>query len=141
MYQWSASNVQERLMFFAILWKLCSKYLPKQSPMFVNIPSGIIEDSVKPEASAALEHEGNIINISTINFQCNNLIYIYKKVSGQIDGGEEYQALTDREERDLERLLSQSNNALSNAEKFMEQLSKDLSLLDGVCLNKNIQNS
>ena len=49
--------------------------------MFVNIPSGIIEDSVKPEASAALEHEGNITNISTINFQCNNLIYIYKKQS------------------------------------------------------------
>jgi hypothetical protein len=52
-----------------------------------------------------------------------------------MDGGigeEDYQALTDREEKDLERLLSQSNNALSNAEKFMEQLSKDLSLLDGV---------
>lgn len=46
--------------------------------------------------------------------------------------GEDYQALTDREEKDLERLLSQSNNALSNAEKFMEQLAKDLSLLDGV---------
>jgi hypothetical protein len=52
-----------------------------------------------------------------------------------MDGGigeEDYQALTDREEKDLERLLTQSNNALSNAEKFMEQLSKDLSLLDGV---------
>lgn len=52
-----------------------------------------------------------------------------------MDGGigeEDYQALTDREEKDLERLLSQSNNALSNAEKFMEQLAKDLSLLDGV---------
>lgn len=52
-----------------------------------------------------------------------------------MDGGigeDDYQALTDREEKDLERLLSQSNNALSNAEKFMEQLAKDLSLLDGV---------
>lgn len=57
-------------------------------------------------------------------------------VSGNMDGGigdEDYQALTDREEKDLERLLSQSDNALSNAEKFMEQLAKDLSLLDGVC--------
>lgn len=57
-------------------------------------------------------------------------------VSGHMDGGigeEDYQALTDREEKDLERLLSQSNNALSNAEKFMEQLAKDLSLLDGAC--------
>lgn len=56
-YQWSASNVQERLMFFAILWKLCSKYLPKQTPMFVNIPPGIIEDSVKQE-STSLDNEG-----------------------------------------------------------------------------------
>lgn len=52
-------------------------------------------------------------------------------MDGTIDE-EDYQALTDREEKDLERLLSQSNNALSNAEKFMEQLAKDLSLLDGV---------
>lgn len=52
-----------------------------------------------------------------------------------MDGGieeQDYQALTDREEKDLERLLSQSNDALSNAEKFMDQLAKDLSLLDGV---------
>ena len=46
-------------MFFAILWKLCSKYLPKQSPMFVNIPSGITEDSVQlSQATPALE--GNL---------------------------------------------------------------------------------
>ena len=70
-------------MCVAILWKLCSQYLPKQSPMFVNIPSGIIEDLVKQEASAALEHEGNIRNISMIIFQFNSLIYvaIYKTVN------------------------------------------------------------
>lgn len=52
-----------------------------------------------------------------------------------MDGGieeQDYQALTDREENDLEKLLLQSNDALSNAEKFMDQLAKDLSLLDGV---------
>lgn len=47
---------------------------------------------------------------------------------------EDYQALTDKEEKDLERLLSESDNALGNAEKFMEQLSKELSLLDGVII-------
>ena len=46
--------------------------------------------------------------------------------------------MTDREEKDLESLLSQSDGALSNAEKFMEQLAKDLSLLDGVNLHKII---
>ena len=53
-------------------------------------------------------------------------------------GDEDYQALTDREEKDLENLLSQSDGALSNAEKFMEILAKDLSLLDGVTIYKRI---
>ena len=48
--------------------------------MFVNnVPSGIIEVLVKQEASAALEHEGNIRNISIIIFQFNSLIYMYIK--------------------------------------------------------------
>jgi len=42
--------------------------------------------------------------------------------------------LTEKEEKDLEYLLAQTDNALSDAEKFMEQLAKDLSLLDGVLL-------
>ena len=111
--------------------------------MFVNIPSGIIEDLVKQEASAALEHEGNIRNISMIIFQFNSLIYvaIYKTVNWANRWRQRVSSFYWSKERDLERLLSQSNNALSNAEKFMEQLSKDLSLLDGVCLKKNIQNS
>ena len=50
--------------------------LAKTDSAFVNIPCGMIEDSVKPEASAALEHEGNIVNISVINFHYNSLIYI-----------------------------------------------------------------
>ncbi len=70
-------------MFFAILWKLCSKYLPKQSPMFVNIPSGIIEDSVKPEASSALEHEGNTILFCK---KFGNLEFFMRKNSQWPDG-------------------------------------------------------
>lgn len=57
------------------------------------------------------------------------------KDPNHLDGGlgeEDYQALTEREEKDLERVLAQSETALSNAEKFMEELAKDLSLLDGV---------
>ena len=57
-YHWVASNIQERLMFFAILWKLCSKYLPKQSPSFINIPPGIIDDSIRPLTSPAIDQEG-----------------------------------------------------------------------------------
>jgi len=111
-YHWVASNVQERSIFFSILWKLSSKYLPKQSSMFVNIPAGIIEDSVAPETSQVLDNQDK----SHLEEEIND---------------DDYQALTEKEEKDLEYLLSQTDNALSDAEKFMEQLAKDLSLLDG----------
>lgn len=45
---------------------------------------------------------------------------------------EEYQAITEIEEKDLESLVSSCQTAISNAEAFMENLAKDLSLLDGV---------
>lgn len=50
---------------------------------------------------------------------------------------EDYQELTQREENDLEYMISQTENAISNIESFTEQLSKDLSVLDGVRKHKN----
>ena len=47
---------------------------------------------------------------------------------------DDYQELTTREESDLERMMSQTENAISNIEAFAESLSRDLSLLDGVCM-------
>ena len=44
----------------------------------------------------------------------------------------DYQALSPREETDLETLMSQCEYAVSNAEAFAEQLTKELSVLDGV---------
>ena len=46
--------------------------------------------------------------------------------------GEDYQELTQKEEKDLECMISQTENAISHIEVFTEQLSKDLSVLDGV---------
>lgn len=43
----------------------------------------------------------------------------------------DYQSITDKEAADLEKLMSNCNYAISNAELFMETLSKDLSILDG----------
>ena len=45
---------------------------------------------------------------------------------------EDYHALTEREQHDLEKLMSECGFAISNAEAFMEMLAKDLSVLDGV---------
>jgi len=44
----------------------------------------------------------------------------------------DWQALSQKEESDLEMMMSQCEFAISNAEGFAEQLSKDLSVLDGV---------
>lgn len=57
-------------------------------------------------------------------------------VAGYIEPveSEDYLALTDREEQDLEKLMSQCEFGISNAEAFMENLAKDLSILDGVCV-------
>lgn len=64
-----------------------------------------------------------------LNFVFNfnlHLIYLFLHI------GEDYQELTQWEEKDLEYMISQTENAISNIEAFTEQLSKDLSVLDGV---------
>lgn len=43
-----------------------------------------------------------------------------------------YQPITDKETNDLASLMENCYYAVSNAELFMETLSKDLSVLDGV---------
>lgn len=55
-----------------------------------------------------------------------SLIYLFLLI------GEDYQELTQQEESDLEHMISQTEDAISNIEAFTEQLSKDLSSLDGV---------
>jgi hypothetical protein len=45
---------------------------------------------------------------------------------------QDYQALTSKEEADLESLMSQCENAISNTEAFADQLASELSVLDGV---------
>lgn len=45
---------------------------------------------------------------------------------------DDYQALSSKEESDLELLMRDCHAAIGNAEAFSEQLSKQLSVLDGV---------
>ena len=49
------------------------------------------------------------------------------------DNTEDYHALSAKEEMDLEAMMNQCDFAISDAEKFADQLSSDLSVLDGVC--------
>lgn len=45
---------------------------------------------------------------------------------------EEYQALGEKEESDLERMMSELGFTANNAEEFVEKLTNQLSILDGV---------
>lgn len=47
----------------------------------------------------------------------------------------DYQPITEKEACDLKQLIEGCDYAVSNAELFMETLSKDLSILDGVILH------
>jgi hypothetical protein len=51
---------------------------------------------------------------------------------GGMSADSDWHALSPKEETDLETIMSQCEFAISNAELFAEQLSKDLSVLDGV---------
>ena len=81
----------------------------------------------------------------------NLLIYIFPLDSNQSEADRsvqqaeeiamtldsDYQALSSKEETDIEVLIAESENAISNAEAFAQQLAKDLSVLDGVCIYRN----
>ncbi|KAL7644538.1 UNVERIFIED_CONTAM: hypothetical protein RMT77_004074 [Armadillidium vulgare] len=110
-YKWVASSVPERNSFIQVLWKICCRYLPKQKPQFINISRELLkEDGDKIEG-------GDIIAPGL----------------DQADTEDEsdFCALSDKEQIDLERLILKSDSAVSDAEAFAEQLSKDLTMLDG----------
>ncbi|XP_019646836.1 PREDICTED: exocyst complex component 1-like [Branchiostoma belcheri] len=88
--------------------KLCQRYLIKKRPDFVNVNPQLLEEAVQVGELTRTMPQG---------------------AEDVVD--EEYQVLTAQEESDLEKLISQCDFAVSNAEAFTEQLSKDLSMLDG----------
>lgn len=109
-YRWLASNLQERQNFFITLWKQCCKHLPKQKPIFRNIPENwISEIALSPE---------NVVTPVDINIE-------------NIEINEDFQAITEKEQADLAKLIEGCDFAISDAERFMEVLAKDLSILDG----------
>ncbi|KAG1710458.1 Exocyst complex component 1 [Nymphon striatum] len=109
-YKWIASSVQERDAFISCLWKLCHRYLLRQKPNFTNVPENLLEECIQVSESAA----------ATSGVGENGIAEV-----------EDYEALSAREEEDLVKLMSQTQCSISNAEIFTEQLSRDLSVLDG----------
>uniref|UniRef100_A0A2L2Y966 Exocyst complex component 1 n=1 Tax=Parasteatoda tepidariorum TaxID=114398 RepID=A0A2L2Y966_PARTP len=108
-YKWIASSVQEKNAFIKCLWKFCS-HLPRQKPTFINIPKDLLQDQVTSP------------KIGTVTPQIGEEVSVLDP--------EDYQALTTREESDLESLMAQYDFIIGNAEEFTEQLARELSELD-----------
>ncbi|KAK7070457.1 Exocyst complex component 1 [Halocaridina rubra] len=112
-YKWVANSTPDKHTFIQVLWKLCCRYLPKQKPQFINIPASLIEEN------ATLMENGDITTSA------------FDTVEAALEDDGDYRALSEKEQLDLERLMEQCDSAVSNAEAFAEQLSRDLSVLDG----------
>ncbi|XP_014665002.1 PREDICTED: exocyst complex component 1-like [Priapulus caudatus] len=109
-YRWIASSVQEKNVFISCVYKLITRYLPHHKPEFENVAQALLIDaSMQSDAAAPAP------SIDAVD-------------------GQEYQALSAKEELDLEKLMGEANTSISNAEQFAEELAKDLSVLDGANL-------
>ncbi|XP_077440992.1 exocyst complex component 1 isoform X4 [Vanacampus margaritifer] len=104
-YRWVASSTAEKNSFISCIWKLNQRYLRKKVE-FVNVSSQLLEESVPSGESQSV-------------------------AGGDEDTLDEYQELSAREEQDIEGMMEVCEYAISNAEAFAEQLSRELQVLDG----------
>lgn len=111
-YRWFAANSHERQNFITLLWKQSNKHIVANKAQFKNIPSiWLAETILAPEAP---EHK----NVEE-NDEMDAIEY------------EDFNALTDKEENDLNKWIKEYNYAIGNAELFIEQLTLNLNNLDG----------
>uniref|UniRef100_A0A3Q2YHP0 Exocyst complex component 1 n=1 Tax=Hippocampus comes TaxID=109280 RepID=A0A3Q2YHP0_HIPCM len=104
-YRWVASSTAEKNSFISCIWKLNQRYLRKKVE-FVNVSSQLLEESVPSGESQSV-------------------------AGGDEDTLDDYQELSAREEQDIEGMMEVCEYAISNAEAFAEQLSRELQVLDG----------
>ncbi|KAM9849372.1 exocyst complex component 1 isoform 2-T2 [Aulostomus maculatus] len=104
-YRWVASSTAEKNSFISCIWKLNQRYLRKKVE-FVNVSPQLLEESVPSGESQSV-------------------------AGGDEDALDDYQELSTREEQDIESMMEMCEYAISNAEAFAEQLSRELQVLDG----------
>uniref|UniRef100_A0A8C2ZSB6 Exocyst complex component 1 n=1 Tax=Cyclopterus lumpus TaxID=8103 RepID=A0A8C2ZSB6_CYCLU len=110
-YRWVASSAAEKNSFISCIWKLNQRYLRKKVE-FVNVSSQLLEELPKAEESVPSGESQSV-------------------AGGDEDALDDYQELSTREEQDIEGMMEMCEYAVSNAEGFAEQLSRELQVLDG----------
>ncbi|XP_062917457.1 exocyst complex component 1-like [Mobula hypostoma] len=107
-YKWIASNSGEKNNFMSCLFKLNRHYMHSRIK-FRNISPQILEEGVRPPVE---ERTSEAV---------------------EVDDEEEigvYQELTSKEALDVEKIMEQFDQSISNSEAFAEKMSKDLHVLD-----------
>lgn len=117
-YKWFAANLHERQNFLTVLHKQVNKFikLPDQRATFVNVPRNWLLEQQSPEK--VVQMAGDAKNAD----------------NGESDDSNEFEdfhALTEKEENELNKLVDGSDLIITDAEQFMDQLSKNLQDLDG----------
>lgn len=116
-YKWIASNVTEKTNFIFCLWKLSQRYLKQlKKPDFINVNPELLQEHITLDQTQSEHQEEEEIGVA-----------------------EDYQALSSREEADLERMMNECEYAIGNAEAFVERLANDLSVLDGANIHSIIE--
>lgn len=111
-FKWFAANLHERQNFLTVLHKQIMKYMkmPDQRASFKNIPKPwLLEQS--PEKAVQGTKNTNETDVDG------------RESDDDSDEYEDFHALTEKEENELNKLVADSNLAITNAELFMEQVS------------------
>lgn len=114
-YKWFAANPHERQNLLTVLHKQINKFIKiiEQRATFTNIPFNWLQES-SPEKIVQAEQltDGGNESVSDDEF-------------------EDFHALTEKEENELNKLMENCDLIVTNAEQFMDQLSQNLQDLDG----------
>lgn len=112
-YKWFTPNIHERQNLITTLYKQINRHVKGTRATFKNVPKSWLLDA-SPEKAVTYAAKSQV-----------------EAESEDSDAYEDFHALTEKEEIDLNRLISECTYAISNAELFMEQLTTNLQHLDG----------
>lgn len=113
-YKWFAANPHERQNLISVLHKQINKFVQvsEQRAIFVNVPSNWLLENSPEKVVLASSTKGSDSESDSDEF-------------------EDFHALTEKEENELNNLVSKCELVVTDAEQFMEQLSQNLQDLDG----------
>ncbi|XP_051878304.1 exocyst complex component 1-like isoform X1 [Pristis pectinata] len=107
-YKWIASNSGEKNNFMSCLYKLNRRYMHSRIK-FINISSQILEECLRPPVEERTSEPVEVEDVEEIGV---------------------YEVLTPKEALDVEKIMEQFDQSISNSEAFAEKMSKDLHVLD-----------